>query len=91
MRIVEAYPHVEYSATSDKKRSKLAEAGVVYNVPVIAEVKVYDKDHTYIKKEMPMAQFGRVEILSDVLFNKKATTRVLFDGATGALQQLTEQ
>ena len=91
VRIVEAYPHVEYSATSDKKRSKLAEAGVVYNVPVIAEVKVYDKDHTYIKKEMPMAQFGRVEILSDVLFNKKATTRVLFDGATGALQQLTEQ
>ncbi|MCF0194655.1 MAG: DUF4831 family protein [Bacteroidaceae bacterium] len=91
VRALESMPKTENNAAADKKRAKLEEEGVVYNVPVMTEVKVYDTKRTYVKKEMPMAQFGRVEILSDVLFNKKATTRVLFDGATGAIKQLAEQ
>ena len=37
-----------------------------------------------------MAQFGNVEILSDILFDKKTTTQVTFYSSNGGIKQLTD-
>jgi len=38
--------------------------------------------------EMPAAQFGHITMLSDALFNKRATTRITLDPTTGAIDKL---
>jgi hypothetical protein len=38
-----------------------------------------------------MGQFGNVEILSNVLFDKKTTTKVTFHQDNGGIQQLTDE
>ena len=37
-----------------------------------------------------MAQFGRTEILSNTLFDKKTTTQVTFFQSTGAVKDVVE-
>lgn len=72
-----------------KKKSKMDE-GVYYNVPERVAVSVFSADREYAKGEFPMAQFGNVEVLSDVLFDKKTTTQVTFYSSNGAIKQLTD-
>lgn len=72
-----------------KKKQKL-EKGISYNVPSRAKVSVYAGDKTYSEGTYPFAQFGNVEILSDVLFDKNATTQVTFFQNTGGIEQISE-
>lgn len=72
-----------------KKKSKMEE-GVYYNVPERVAVSVFNASQEFCKGEFPMGQFGQVEILSDVLFDKKTTTQVTFYSSNGAIQQLTD-
>lgn len=72
-----------------KKKSKMEE-GVYYNVPERVAVSVFDTSKEYCKGEIPMAQFGNVEILSDILFDKKTTTQVTFYSSNGGIKQLTD-
>ena len=72
-----------------KKKGKMDE-GVYYNVPERVEVSVFDANQEFCKGEFPMGQFGQVEILSNVLFDKKATTQVTFYSSNGAIKQLTD-
>ncbi len=59
--------------------------GLCYNVPGKAELKIYVTGKTLYNEEVSIAQFGTTEVLSKVLFNKNATTKVTFDTATGGI------
>ena len=72
-----------------KKKAKM-EKGVYYNVPVRARLTVYDSDREYCTLETPMGQFGHVEILSHLLFDKKTTTKVTFFQSTGGTKDVME-
>lgn len=59
--------------------------GVAYNVPGKARVTL-EYEHTQLYDgEVSVTQFGCTEYLAPVLFNKSATTQVLFDTVTGGL------
>lgn len=73
----------------EKKKAKM-EKGIYYNVPVREALRIYDARQTYCQTELPMAQFGTVELLSDMLFNKNVTTRVSFFPETGAVEKLEQ-
>lgn len=72
-----------------KKKGKMEE-GVYYNVPERVAVSVFNASREFCKGEFPMGQFGHVEILSNVLFDKKTTTQVTFYPSNGAIKQLTD-
>ena len=78
-----ALPEVE------AKKAKLIRA-LYYNIPARAEVKIFDAERTYTAIELPMAQFGCQEILSGVLFDKTATTKVTFHQSTGGIKHISE-
>ncbi len=72
-----------------KKKAKTDE-GIYYNVPERVAVSVFNASGELCKGEFPMGQFGNVEILSKVLFDKRATTQVTFYSSNGAIKQLTD-
>lgn len=73
----------------DKKKEKM-EKGVYYNVPVRTKLAISYKQHELTSIETPMAQFGIVEILSNMLFDKKTTTKVTFFQSTGGTKDVME-
>ncbi len=74
---------------TDKKKEKM-EKGIYYNVPARELIKIHDAHYTYSQMEYPMGQFGSVEILSDLLFNKNATTKVTFFSENGGIEKLEQ-
>lgn len=59
--------------------------GVAYNVPGRAQVILTQNNKKLFDEELPITQFGTIEYLAPVLFNKSSTVKVLFDTATGGL------
>ena len=72
-----------------RKKAKM-EKGIYYNVPARVAVTLSDDSQTYAKGEYAMGQFGRVEILSDALFNKNVTTKVSFHQETGGVERIEQ-
>ena len=68
-----------------KKQDENLQDGLVYNIPIKAEVKVYTNTQELITEQHNMAQLGRTETLSATLFTTKKNAKVLLDPATGAL------
>ncbi len=89
LKSMNTLPQPQEDEKADKKKRKMEE-GVYYNVPERIAVNVFDASKEYCKGEFPMGQFGNVEILSDVLFDKKATTEVTFYSSNGGIKQLTD-
>lgn len=75
--------------TDKKKKDELE--GVAYNVPGRAQVTLKQGNKTLLTAEMPVTQFGTVEYLAPVLFNKNSTTTVLFDTTTGGLLKVDKE
>jgi hypothetical protein len=71
-----------------KEKKKLN--GVMYNMPSLANVKIYTAQQTYLEKKIPVAQYGNEDILTNTLFNKGATTKVVFNHATGAIEKIEQ-
>lgn len=67
------------------EESKKKSAGVAYNLPGRAKVVLSLNNKNLFEGELPITQFGTVEYLAPVLFNKNSTIKVLFDTATGGL------
>ena len=63
---------------------------VRYNVPARTKVQVYNSEKNWAELEIPMGQFGFEEILSNVLFDKKATTQVTFFQHTGGIKDIKQ-
>lgn len=59
--------------------------GVAYNLPGKAQVTLMYNNKKLFDDQLPITQFGTVEYLAPVLFNKNSTIKVLFDTATGGL------
>lgn len=65
--------------------------GVAYNVPGRAHLTLFYRRQKLYDNEVPVTQFGTVEYLAAVLFNKKSTIRVLFDTSTGGLLKVERE
>ena len=64
------------------------EKGVYYNVPARTKVSIFNNQQDFFTTELPMGQFGVVEILSNTLFDKQATTKVTFFQSTGGTKDI---
>lgn len=65
--------------------------GVAYNVPGRARVTLTHNNRTCFDEELPVTQFGSVEYLAPVLFNKNTTTTVQFDTTTGGIIKVNRE
>lgn len=65
--------------------------GVAYNVPGKALITLTMNGKTLAKEEIPITQFGTVEYLAPVLFNKNSTIKVIFNPNTGALTKVDRE
>ena len=72
----------DVSATEESKKKV---DGVAYNLPGKAQVTLVYNNKKLFDDQLPITQFGTVEYLAPVLFNKNSTIKVLFDTATGGL------
>jgi hypothetical protein len=78
-------PPVDSTLTKKKKQP---ESGVYINVPGRMRSTIYRDRAIFSKQDMPAAQFGRVELLSGELFNKRYTTRLWLNALTGNIEKL---
>lgn len=74
----------------DSKKKKEME-GIAYNVPGKAMVTLTDGKKKYYEGEIPVTQFGIIEYLAPVLFNKNSTIKVYFDPTTGGLLKVDRE
>lgn len=65
--------------------------GIAYNVPGQAMVTLTDGKKKLYEGEIPVTQFGIVEYLAPVLFNKNSTIKVYFDPVTGGLLKVDRE
>ncbi len=89
MKRTETLPATVVDEQVAKKKAKM-EKGVYYNVPARGKLRVFDADKEYCTLETPMGQFGSVEILSNLLFDKKTNTKVTFFQNTGGTKDVME-
>ena len=74
----------------DGKKKKEME-GIAYNVPGQAMVTLTDGKKKLYEGEIPVTQFGIIEYLAPVLFNKNSTINVYFDPVTGGLLKVDRE
>ena len=89
IKVLETIPTTVPSEEAAKKRAKM-DHGVYYNIPARAKINVTYNGQEFVNMETPMAQFGIVDILSNTLFDKKATTQVTFFQTTGGTKDVME-
>lgn len=74
----------------DEKKKKDLD-GIAYNVPGQALVTLTDGKKKLYEGEIPVTQFGIIEYLAPVLFNKNSTIKVYFDPNTGGLLKVEKE
>lgn len=89
VKCMESLPKTEMDEDIAKKKAKM-EKGVFYNVPARTKVSIFNNQQEFCTTELPMGQFGVVEILSNMLFDKQATTKVTFFQSTGGTKDITK-
>ena len=75
-------------AEAARVKKKQPESGVYVNVPGKMRVTVLRNGNPISATEHPAAQFGKVELLSGDLFNKRYTTRLWLHPITGSVERL---
>ena len=65
--------------------------GIAYNVPGQAMVTLTDGKKKLYEGELPITQFGVIEYLAPVLFNKNSTIKVYFDPNTGGVHKVDRE
>lgn len=89
VKSLETLPQSVQDEAVVKKKEKM-EKGVYYNVPARMAIAVFNAHQEFTKMETPMGQFGVVEILSNLLFDKKTNTQVTFFQSTGGTKDVME-
>ncbi len=74
----------------DEKKKKDTD-GIAYNVPGQAMITLTDGKKKLFEGEIPVTQFGVIEYLAPVLFNKNSTIKVYFDPTTGGLLKVDRE
>lgn len=82
--------HIPAQNEPEKKRV-LKKEGICYNIPGKADFALFTRSRKLFNAELGIAQFGTTEILSKDFFNKKNTTRVIFDTSTGGIISIEKQ
>lgn len=82
-------PPVEEPLVKSKK--KVPETGIYVNVPGRMRATVYQGIEPIHTADHPAPQFGRVELLSGDLFNKRFTIHLWLNPLTGAVERLEDQ
>lgn len=72
-----------------KKKAKVAEKSIRYCIPSQTRVAISTFSKQLADFYTPMAQFGQVEILGSVLFDKDAPTTLLLHPATGGIVKMS--
>ena len=80
---------VKIPQEDDKKKKDLD--GIAYNVPGQAQITLTDGKKKLYEGEVPVTQFGIIEYLAPVLFNKNSTIKVYFDPNTGGLLKVDRE
>ena len=83
------YKSVKMPQEDGKKKKDLD--GIAYNVPGQAMVTLTDGKKKLYEGELPITQFGVIEYLAPVLFNKNSTIKVYFDPNTGGLLKVDRE
>ena len=73
---------------TEEEKGKRKITGVVYNQPSDAVVVMNMGGREIYRNTLPFAQFGTIDVLMPALFNKGATTKVLFNPATGGIEKI---
>ena len=84
---VGSMPAITSDAEAAKKKAKM-EQGLYVNQPRRAQVTIFMAQQTLLTTEVPVAQFGTTEVLSDALFNKKLETSVTLHQHTGSVKEI---
>lgn len=75
---------------TEQEAAKRKLVGLIYNMPSLAHVTVSSMEQVVYEHDLPFAQFGTVDVLNPTLFNKGATTKVVFYPTTGGIHQLAQ-
>lgn len=78
-------PHEE---ENPKEKNKKQEEGLRYCNPGNAVVKIFNGQRTFYENILPISQFGRIEYLGGILFNKKYNIHVTLSPTTGRIERL---
>jgi hypothetical protein len=87
VKCMESLPKTVMDEDTAKKKAKM-EKGVYYNVPARTKVSIFNNQQEFCTTELPMGQFGVVEILANTLFDKQATTKVTLFQTTGGIKDI---
>jgi len=71
---------------SPKKKKEVKD--LRYRIPSNAAIRIFDESRVWFDGIIPIAQFGRIEHLGGVLFNKKFNTKVRLSPITGRVEKL---
>lgn len=88
LRPVGSLPAIVEDADTDRKKAKM-ESGIRVNQPARVKTRLALADKELVTSELAFGQFGTVEVLSDVLFNKKLDTHVVLFQQTGSVRQIS--
>ena len=75
-------------ATQAARKKAKMEQGLYVNQPMRVQVIIATAKQTLLKTDVPVAQLGTVEVLSDALFNRKMDTHVILYQHTGSVKSL---
>lgn len=89
LKNLDALPARTPDEAADKKKQKMQQ-GVWYNVPARQHITISDLGQTYTEMDVAMGQFGYTEVLGDILFDKKTTTKAYFHQMNGGLKKLEQ-
>lgn len=78
---------IDLTETKGKQKTE----GIAYNMPGKAKVTVKYNNKNIISEDLPVTQFGSLEYLSPVLFNKKSKVKVLFNPMTGSVLKIDRE
>jgi len=81
-------PALDEAAAEKNKKKKQPESGIYVNVPGRMRSTIERNGNVLSNAEMPAPQFGRVELLSGDLFNKRYTTHLWLNTLTGSVERL---
>lgn len=78
------------SKKTQSSKNKKEGAFLYYRLPGRALIKVYNNRLSFIEQDMPIAQFGTVEVVSTSIMGKNADTKITFDTTTGNVKGINE-
>lgn len=84
---VGSLPQFQQNADTEKRKGKMTQ-GVWVNVPARALISISNSSQELLRMELPVAQMGSTEVLSDALFNKMFDTTVTLHQHTGSVREV---